>query len=223
MINRELPEQFISSIILLVDIRNSIKDNFFYDRFNGTIFAFGLDFLEFSAEDNKENITQCQVLAERCYADISKIVDIFKEFRYLELVKSPTLLLKAEYNLLAVRLGILKRMKERSSTLDLEKGRTSENLKIAPRGSTLDLQKGRTSVNLENKELTPSKKKILEYIRSYPNTRTKDIIYEFNALSGRSVKRNLTDLLRSGLVRKRVDNKAVYYYANGVHEVQPRI
>ena len=64
----------------------------------------------------------------------------------------------------------------------------------------------------KNSNLTESKKRILEYIKSYPNTRTKDIIYEFSALSDRTVKRNLTDLIKSGLVRKRVDNKAVYYY-----------
>lgn len=229
----EFQKQFINSVILLVKVQNLIKDNFFYDRFTGTIFAFSLDFLEFIAEENTSNVAQFQVLAERCLADISKTIDTLKEFRYLELVKSPPLLLKAEYNLLTVKLGILKRIKERSSTLDLEKGRTSENLnvepnrglasdlqkgrtsaslKIEPRSSILDMEKGRTSASLS--ELTPSKKKILEYIKSYPNTRTKDIIYEFNALSGRSVKRNLMDLLRSGLVRKRVDNKAVYYYAS---------
>ena len=212
MEKRELPEQFINSVILLAEIQNLIKDNFFHDRFTAKIFDLSLDFFKFSTEKSKGDAAQPQVLAERCLADISELVATLKEFRYLGLVTNAPLLLKAEYNLLAIKLGILKRMKERGSTLDLEKGRTSENLKVEPRGSTLEFQKGQISVSLNN--LTPSKKKILEYIRSYPNTRTKDIIYEFSALSGRSVKRNLTDLLRAGLLKKRVDSKAVYYYAN---------
>ena len=65
-----------------------------------------------------------------------------------------------------------------------------------------------------NFKLNKSKKKILEFIKSYPNIRTKDIITEFNVLSNRTVKRNLTDLLRTGLIKKRVDNKAVYYYSS---------
>lgn len=222
---KEPSEQFINSVILLIKTQNLIKDIFFYDRFTDRIFDFSLDFLEFLAEKNTNDVVQSQVLAERCFADISKLTDILKELQYLGLVKNTPLLLKTEFNLLAVKLGILKQMKERGSTLDPEKDRTLENLKIGSnRSSTLDIQKRQTSAGLkgepklyhktENQELTPSKKKILDYIRSYPNTRTKDIIYEFNALSGRSVKRNLTDLLRAGFVKKRVDNKAVYYYAS---------
>ncbi|MDP3696847.1 MAG: hypothetical protein Q8R55_02330 [Candidatus Taylorbacteria bacterium] len=227
MEKRELQKQFINSVILLIKIQNLVKDNFFYNGLTGKIFAFSFDFLEFLTKESEGDIAQCQISAERCLANISELTGTFKEFRYLGLVKNAPLLLKAEYNLLSVKLGILKRMKERSSTLDLEKGRTSESLKTEPsRDSTPDLQKDRTSASLkaeprisyrtDDENLTPSKKKILEYIRSYPNTRTKDIIYEFSALSGRSVKRNLTDLLRTGLVKKRVDSKAVYYYANEV-------
>ncbi|HEY4504223.1 MAG TPA: hypothetical protein VJI73_00440, partial [Candidatus Paceibacterota bacterium] len=61
------------------------------------------------------------------------------------------------------------------------------------------------------KGLNPSKQKILEFIKSYPNTRTKDIINEFNALSDRTVKRSLTELMQIGLLKKKIENKAVYY------------
>ena len=63
-------------------------------------------------------------------------------------------------------------------------------------------------------KINPNKKKILDFIKSFPNTRTKDIIYEFNSISDRTVKRNLTELAREGLIRRKVDNKAVYYYAS---------
>lgn len=59
--------------------------------------------------------------------------------------------------------------------------------------------------------LTHNQKKILMFIRSFPNARTKDIIDEFKMLSGRTVKRNLRELMAAGLVTKRSEQKAVYY------------
>ena len=60
-------------------------------------------------------------------------------------------------------------------------------------------------------KLNQSKLKILNFIKSYPDTRAKDIINEFSALSDRTVKRNLTELLKMRMIKKRVDNKATYY------------
>ena len=73
--------------------------------------------------------------------------------------------------------------------------------------------KNNLSINLQKRELNPNKEKILNFIKKSPNARTKDIIHEFNALSDRTVKRNLGELLRVGLINKKIENKAVYYSA----------
>lgn len=210
MEKEESSKQFIGSVILLVKVQNGIKDNFFYAKFTNKIFSFCFDFFKLSVEDNSSNIAQYQISAEKCFADISGLTDTLKELRYLSLVANTHLLLKAESDLLTIKLSILKQLKELSAEKDDKEESVKKEIKPVSRVS--DFSKSYIVAGPD--KLTPSKKKILEYIKSYPNKRTKDIIYEFNALSGRSVKRNLTDLLKAGLVKKRIDSKAVYYYAN---------
>jgi Fe2+ or Zn2+ uptake regulation protein len=69
--------------------------------------------------------------------------------------------------------------------------------------------------NIKPKNLRESsnKERIFNFIKHSPNSRTKDIIEEFNILSERTVKRNLKDLATEGLVRKFAKNKGVYYSA----------
>lgn len=200
----ELSKHFINTIFLLAKIQNLARDRFFSDKFIAKIHNFNLSFLSFVR--GEDDITQYRVLAERCLADIDATADVLKEFRYLNIVKDTPLLLQAESALLLVKLEILKKAKPlmleigSKSSHRFEQATVHENTKVI-----------RTTPK-EIQPLTSSKKKIFDFIKSFPNTRTKDIIYEFNALSGRTVKRNLTDLLRAGLVKKRIDNKAVYYY-----------
>ena len=59
--------------------------------------------------------------------------------------------------------------------------------------------------------LSGNKQKILNYIKRSPNSRTRDIIYEFSVLSERTVKRNLKELVGEGLVKKFSKDNAVYY------------
>jgi hypothetical protein len=62
--------------------------------------------------------------------------------------------------------------------------------------------------------LSGNKEKILNYIKRSPNSRTKDIIYEFSVLSERTVKRNLKELVGDGLLQRVSKDKAVYYRLN---------
>jgi len=199
---------FIKTVIVLAKIQNLTKDNFFLDKFNSKMYGFSLSFMELLKEGNN-SVAQHQVSLERHLTDIDSLRDVLKEFQYLGIVKDNPLLLQVELNLLDIKLEICKRKKgfifddnSGSNSSHYEQKVSQENTKII-----------RTASKKTNR-LASSKKKILDFIKSYPNTRTKDIVYEFNALSGRTVKRNLTDLLRAGLVRKRIDNKAVYYYAS---------
>lgn len=67
---------------------------------------------------------------------------------------------------------------------------------------------------IQNHSLSHNQKKILTFIASVPNARTKDIIDEFSSLSGRTVKRSLRELMEVGLITKRAEHKAVYYSAS---------
>lgn len=61
--------------------------------------------------------------------------------------------------------------------------------------------------------LTDTKKRILDFIRQRPEVRTKDLIEEFSSISGRTIKRNLKELVMSGELTKRAEHKAVFYSA----------
>ncbi len=60
---------------------------------------------------------------------------------------------------------------------------------------------------------SPNKDKILDFIRKSPSARTKEIIDQFETMSGRTVKRNLAELNRDGLIKKKFEDRAVYYYS----------
>ena len=56
-----------------------------------------------------------------------------------------------------------------------------------------------------------NKEQIFNYIKKTPDIRTKEIMSEFSALSGRTVKRSLKELTDGGFLKKRSDGAAVYY------------
>ena len=64
-----------------------------------------------------------------------------------------------------------------------------------------------------NLKESSNKERIFNFIKRSPNSRTKEIIDEFNILSERTVKRNLKELTTEGLVRKLAKDKGVYYSA----------
>lgn len=200
--------QFIKIVLLLAKIQNLTKDDFFLNKFNSKIYNFSLNFLGL-ANGRNINAAQYQVLLERQLTSIDSLRDILKEFKYLKIIKDDPLLLQTELDLLSIKLEIYQKRKRL-----IADNNDKENQNYCGQEFKQENTKIIKTVPRKTNKLTSSKKKILDFIKSYPNTRAKDIVYEFNALSGRTVKRNLTDLLSAGLVKKRIDNKAVYYYAS---------
>lgn len=56
-----------------------------------------------------------------------------------------------------------------------------------------------------------NKDKILNFIKKSPQIRAREILEEFNLVSGRTVKRNIKELLDAGLITKMSEDHAVYY------------
>lgn len=56
-----------------------------------------------------------------------------------------------------------------------------------------------------------NKEKILSFIKKQDKIRAKDVIGEFSAVSGRTVKRTLKELTDDGLIKKEEADNAVYY------------
>src|SRR3989344_3909897 len=138
-------------------------------------------------------------VAQSASGDIKVVTDSLLELLdYLEHSKTTaaTPLLYARRSLFAFKLQLIRTQPEQPI---VEKERAASP--AAP--------KIKKEINLSG-----NKEKILNYIKHSPDSRTKDIIYEFSVLSERTVKRNLKELVSGGLVKKssKDKDKAVYYH-----------
>ncbi len=191
-------KNFINSIIFLVKLFAGLKDKFLaqklYDKISG--FIAGYVKLFNSKENEVKSVSHNAYLIE-----FKNTTDgLLELLDYLEHSKSvsTTPLLYARKNLLNLKLELIKlhqqlvqpvpKQKENKSSVFIPKNIQPKNLKES-----------------SNKE------RIFNFIKHSPNSRTKEIIEEFNILSERTVKRNLKELTTEGLVRKWAKDKGVYY------------
>ena len=126
--------------------------------------------------------------------------DLLELLDYLEHSKSTliTPLLYTRKNLLSFKLDLIKS----SGQLIQLTPKLKENKPPAsvPKNS-----------HFKNLKESSNKDRIFNFIKRSPNSRTKEIIEEFNILSERTVKRNLKELAAEGLIRKWAKDNAVYY------------
>jgi len=191
-------KNFINSIIFLVKLFAGLQDKFLaqklYDKISG--FIAGYVKLFNSKENEVKSVSHNAYLIE-----FKNTTDgLLELLDYLEHSKSvsTTPLLYARKNLLNLKLELIKlhqqlvqpvpKQKENKSSVFIPKNIQPKNLKES-----------------SNKE------RIFNFIKHSPNSRTKEIIEEFNILSERTVKRNLKELTTEGLVRKWAKDKGVYY------------
>ncbi len=130
---------------------------------------------------------------------------------YNSIKKEPLSL--AKKHLLKLKLEFIKARRSRS-ILD-----SKSSAKLFSEKSSMDNQSNmEIKQNLKNKKQptyrsNPNKERILDFIRRSPHIRTREVIDQFNLISGRTVKRNLAELTREGLVRKKLENRATYYHS----------
>ena len=199
MEKEEMLNNFIKTLTFLIKLNNQIEDGFLGNKLNIKINNLAKNFIHYSIE-NKEGAAEYTSYFYHLSTSIDNLIEIIEDIPHLGLLKSSPLLLEVEKYLLLIKLDIMKRNQHFSSN------KYTENKKAG-------FVKNSVGVKVNNKpiKLNQSKLKILNFIKSYPDTRTKDIINEFSALSDRTVKRNLMELLKTGMIKKKIDNKATYY------------
>lgn len=203
-------KKLVKTLILLIEARNLITDEFFKNKLEDKILYLSENFLKLKMTEKNGDIYSLKSVIERFLDNISSFMENLEELSYLNLLDNNPLLLKAEISLLELKLIALKIIN------NIDYGKKEIKIESVVGNNYVGRDKMTSTVKgpKEDSELTETKKKILNFVKSYPNSRTKDIIYELNTISGRTVKRNLMDLLKVGFIKKRVDNKAVYYYAS---------
>lgn len=198
MPTEESLKNFISSIIFLVKLFAGLKDKFLaqklYDKISG--FIAGHVKLLNSRGEKDETMSHNIIFIE-----FKNTVDNLLEFLdYMEHSKSvfATPLLYARRNLLDFKLNLVRLH--------------NQPIQIAPKPienkPTAFISK---NVQPRNFKESSTKERIFNFIKRSPNSRTKEIVYEFNILSNRTVKRNLKELLNDGFIKKISKDKAVYY------------
>lgn len=196
--------KFIETIIFLTKLFTNLKDEFLaqklYDRISGLLASY-TKFLK-DAEGGGAGHGVAQYMAVN---DLLVSVDDTLEFLdYLEHAKATrvTPLLFSRKIILSFKLDLLKVRNNVSSPSSFDKKERQESAPVAKISKISGISEGRLNQN---------KERILNFIKKFPNSRTKYIIQEFSALSERTVKRNLKELTRQGFLYRRVKDKAVHY------------
>lgn len=208
----ERTKNFINTVISVSRIFSGLKDKFLarklYDKLSDFISTYvpsprdnvaqpGFSNINVAKSDN---IVQHQDVAQY-YHQLKITTDSLLELLdYLEHSKTvaTTPLLYARRSLFAFKLQLIR--------IQFESNPPAGGVEKERKTVFSDVPKIKKEINL-----SVNKQKILNYIKRSPDSRTKDIIYEFSVLSDRTVKRNLKELVNGGLVKKIIKDKAVYY------------
>ena len=193
-------KNFINSIIFLVKLFSGLKDKFLaqklYDKISG--FIAGYIKLFNSKGDDSESMSHNMRLRDF----LNSTNNLLELLDYLEHSKSvsTTPLLYARKNLLNLKLELIK--SHQQPIQPVPKPKENKPPAFVPK-----------NIQLKNPKESSNKERIFNFIKRSPNSRTKEIIEEFNILSERTVKRNLKELTTEGLVRKWAKDNGVYYSA----------
>lgn len=207
----DILKDFNKTAISLLKLSGVTGDSFFSKKLEaktGELILNGIKLL--SKKNTNEidlNITFSRILFLADY-----ISEVIKDMQYLGISTTGPSQLLCQKNLLQLKLSLLKN-KNALTDVPVVAPVTRTESAVAP---TVIHNVKETVPAPKKTKLNKSKKMIFDYIKNYPNSRTKDIIHEFSAVSDRTVKRNLIDLTRSGLIKKRMENKAVFYSATNV-------
>ena len=207
----EISKQLVDSIEYSLLICNSIKDSILRAKIKSGIDNLFSDYLGLWTEGNKKE-GQKNFLIEKIIADIDFIVELLDTFQHLKIIDNNSpLLFSCIKKILILKLSVITLLK-RESAASNKKSQFDRGLSETEKNIELSRESNRRKERIINDfKMNPNREKVFNFIKNFPNKRTKDIVYEFDAFSKRTVKRTLTDLLKAGLIQKKVENRASYY------------
>jgi len=233
--------KFTNSVILLSKLFTTVEDRFLkqklHDKLSDFVSAFvveqhSVNVAQTELRNISKNVAQFSHVVQREYVaqrghkdllnSINNILDYLEHLAHIS-KDNTTPLLVAQRNLLKFKLHILQKSKivkkakeesETSLTSDVQRPFDVANFPSeVPVTASVAISKSVLSAQRKNNfgTGTSNKEQIFNYIKKTPDIRTKEIMSEFSALSGRTVKRSLKELTDEGFLKKRSDGAAVYY------------
>ena len=188
------PHLIIEVIIALTRFYSSVADTFFKARLENKISAL----LENCLDDvGQDHVAQYGSEQKHLLA-VGSLIELVEEMKHLNIGSSTPLLFTLD-SLLRYKLHLLRSL--------------SPDLFMPPIAASGEDKTAASPPDDADRpvKISSAIDKIYQFIKSTPNTRTKDIVDHFKHLSERTVKRSLKELTRLGSIEKRSENKAVFY------------
>lgn len=206
---REYISKFTNSVIFLSKLFTTVEDKFLKQKLHEKLSDFIFAFIE---QKDGCSLASHNVISKDVLGPINNLLDYLEYLAHISKGNTTPLLL-AQKNLLKFKLYIIKQNK-------VEKvSKAADIINLSPKVPvTADVTTSKLPVRTRLMRLAPksnsNKEQIFNYIKKTPDVRTKDVVSKFSVLSGRTVKRNLKELIDDGLLSKKSDSGAVYYFIN---------
>ena len=197
--------KFTNLIIILSKLLTKTGDRFFAQKLHGKISDLVLMFIDYKKESPPHINVSHNIIQTNLVGAINNLLD-YLEYLEHDLKSEATPLLLAQRNLLKFKLHILRT----NQTIKSAEEKVGDKAVVV---SEVNLK----SVTLKHKtapqilKADSNKEKIFNFVKRTPDVRAKDVMNKFHALSGRTVKRNLKELISEGFLRKKLEGGAVYY------------
>lgn len=198
----ERQKLFLITITSLFQAQQSVNDFFFKNRLSEDIEQIIDKHVQYFSRISKES-------QQEYVRSVKDLIKVLEEISYLEKGDVVQIASTHEQTLRYLQ----------SLLMEIKLGKQNESQIVS---KAVDKVPKQVVVAIPSKEVLKSRRggkgglsetqnKILEFVRSEPDCRTKDVITQFNALSQRTIKRSLKELNEGGRIVKRFDGAAVYY------------
>jgi len=202
VLKEETVSKFVSFVIHLSRLIVGTSDDFLVKKLQSNL-AKTISLYTGLAGNSTQNVAQYTDLKKELLYALDSLLDILDYIGHMK-AANPLSLRISKFATLRFKLLVVKTVSNLNTEKELPRGRKQP-------ADVLSVRTSARKSSQKRKELNPSQEKIFNYIRNTKDARTKEIIDEFSLLSERTVKRNLKELVGQGLLRKRSENKAVYY------------
>ncbi len=204
--------KFTNSIILISKLLITVEDRFFKQKLHDKLSNFVAAFVEY--KNTRSSTTSHNVNNFNLLNSINNILDYLENLIHIS-ENNTTPLLVAQRNLLKFKLHTLQKSQVIKNIKGVSETSLTSDIVLTTSEVPVTVSKQRPVFSVQRKKNfgtgTSNKEQIFNYIKKMPDMRTKEIMNEFSALSGRTVKRNLKELTDEGFLKKRSDGVAVYY------------
>ncbi len=195
--------KFIGCVTALAKLISVTSDEFFVEKVRLQLDDFVEAYIRFSSDRREDRLNVAQY-SDVFLSNLNAAYALITDLQYLNFAPA-TPLLHAQRLLLELRLAVLTQAPSvQTTSQQTREGAQAES--HTPRSA-----RTRSPAVKVVGGLNQSQEKILRFIEVAEAVRAKEIIEEFSSLSERTVKRNLKELVSQGLLKKRAENKAVFY------------